>query len=433
MSVVKDLHSEIALLKAGQKSDTSSTPSSHDYGRINKYNSRIKTTNKSGGQVGHKGSTLKMSSKPDKTINYTPKYCKSCGNSLVNSAEKLIRKRQEIVLPPIEPQYVEHRSYECSCSNCGVSTTSEMPIHLTANIQYGTDIQSLVTYLSVYQLLPAKRLQQFLKDFAGIKMSQGTIFNILASMSKKAQPTYEIIKEQLESAKWLGGDETGFHVNKSKAWFWIFQNDKLTYIKASATRGYQTIIDTFEDGFPNSVYVTDSLAAQLKVNSLAKQLCLAHLSRELKKFEEVFDSDWASQMKKLFKETIDFKKEILPIEYPLINAKVVEFEDELSQILALDFTKNHKKEKAFINRLKKMRDAVFTFLYYEDVPPDNNGSERGIRNIKVKMKISNQFVSFIFAQHFAVIRSVIDTTIKNGMEVFHALNNLALQEVRPAE
>ncbi len=49
------------------------------------------------------------------------------------------------------------------------------------------------------------------------------------------------------------------------------------------------------------------------------------------------------------------------------------------------------------------------------------------------MKISNQFKSYEFAQHFAVIRSVVDTTIKNGQDVFNVLTNLANQELLAAE
>ena len=58
------------------------------------------------------------------------------------------------------------------------------------------------------------------------------------------------------------------------------------------------------------------------------------------------------------------------------------------------------------------RQNLFTFLYIENVPPDNNGSERAVRNIKVKQKISGQFKIDKTAQNFAQIRSVIDTTIK---------------------
>ncbi len=308
-----------------------------------------------------------------------------------------------------------------------------MPSHLKANIQYGKNIQALVSYLSVYQYIPANRLKQFLKDFANLNISEGTIFNILAKMSNNAQPVYEQIRQKLQTAKYVGSDETGAHINKAKAWFWIFQNNALTYIHASYSRGYKTILESFSDGFPLSVYVSDSLAAQLKIKSLAKQLCLAHLLRELKNFEEVFNSKWATKTKTLFKEAIDYKKQMQELDYYLENPIIQEFENKLSKLLEVNFTSKHKKEQAFIKRLRRRRDAIFTFLYYKEVPPDNNASERGVRNIKVKMKISNQFKSYQFAQHFAVIRSVVDTTIKNGQDVFNTFINLASQDICTAE
>ena len=121
------------------------------------------------------------------------------------------------------------------------------------------------------------------------------------------------------------------------------------------------------------------------------------------------------------------------IDYFQVSKKVKEFENKLSELLEYDYSNKHKKQKAFVNRLLKNRNNILTFLYYHEVPPDNNGSERAIRNAKVKMKISNQFKSYEFAQHFAVIRSVIDTTIKNGQDVFGALTNLANQSLMPAE
>jgi len=54
----------------------------------------------------------------------------------------------------------------------------------------------------------------------------------------------------------------------------------------------------------------------------------------------------------------------------------------------------------------KCRDYIFTFLHMPQVPPDNNSSERAIRNIKVKQKISDQFKSPNGAFIFAVLRSV---------------------------
>jgi len=67
------------------------------------------------------------------------------------------------------------------------------------------------------------------------------------------------------------------------------------------------------------------------------------------------------------------------------------------------------------------RQHLFIFIFLEQVPPDNNASERAIRNVKVKQKISGQFKIPKAAQNFAKIRSIIDTTIKNQMDVLESL------------
>ncbi len=70
---------------------------------------------------------------------------------------------------------------------------------------------------------------------------------------------------------------------------------------------------------------------------------------------------------------------------------------------------------------KNGRDSIFLFLYNQFVPPDNNSSERAIRNIRVKTKVSTYFRRLVGANRFAVIGSVIDTAIKNNQRIFNAL------------
>lgn len=434
LSLIKDLQTEIKLLKNGRKSDTSSTPSSQDYGRSNKCNLREKTNRKSGGQSGHKGSSLKMSENPDEIQKHIPKYCKQCGEGFnAESIFELHQRKQEVVIPPIKPRYIEHQSYRCTCSKCDTQTTTDLPLHLKANIQYGANIQALIAYLSVYQYMPSNRIKKYLQDIMNIPISEGTIYNIIESLSNKARPIYEVIKERIATSNVVGGDESGVKINGEKAWFWVFQNSLCTFIKVAYSRSYQSIIETFSNGFPESIYVSDSLAAQLKINTKAKQLCLAHLMRELKNFENALNCTWSTKLKQLFKDAISYEKQMKMNDYLGTNQKVKEFEDQLTELLGIDYSGKHNKLKAFIKRLIKNRDSIFTFLYYREVPPDNNGSERAIRNAKVKMKISNQFKSFEFANHYAIIRSVIDTTIKNSKNVFQALSCLAKQKLIIAE
>ena len=80
---------------------------------------------------------------------------------------------------------------------------------------------------------------------------------------------------------------------------------------------------------------------------------------------------------------------------------------------------------SFQKRITKYRDHVFTFLYHPDVPANNNASERAIRNVKVKQKISGQFKILSAAENFAILRSIIDTAIKNKQNVVGALSVIA--------
>ena len=97
----------------------------------------------------------------------------------------------------------------------------------------------------------------------------------------------------------------------------------------------------------------------------------------------------------------------------------------LKNVLEQPRDKTHKELHTFYKRISKERQHLFTFLFLKEVPPDNNASERAIRNIKVKQKISGQFKTSKAAQNFAVIRSVIDTTIKNSCNVLQALIAIA--------
>ncbi len=132
-------------------------------------------------------------------------------------------------------------------------------------------------------------------------------------------------------------------------------------------------------------------------------------------------------MKQLLLDAIALKKQLGPDDYLHPPATVMQMEERLTQLLQHDHSTAHKKIRAFIKRLIKNRNSILTFLHHAKVPPDNNGSEQAIRNVKVKTKISGQFRSQRGAARFAILRSVIDTTTKNARNVFEALkllNNL---------
>jgi hypothetical protein len=95
----------------------------------------------------------------------------------------------------------------------------------------------------------------------------------------------------------------------------------------------------------------------------------------------------------------------------------------LDRLLSDNISKEHEEVKSFHKSMTKHKDKLTTCLYHVEVPTTNNASERAIRNIKVKQKISTNFRSWKGAENFTIIRSMIDTTIKQNLDPLKVLFN----------
>jgi transposase len=123
-------------------------------------------------------------------------------------------------------------------------------------------------------------------------------------------------------------------------------------------------------------------------------------------------------------EALQLKRELLPVDYLQPVEKREQLEIRLDELLQQTLNPKDEKLVTFQNRLTEYRQHLFRFLYSYDVPPNNNASERAVRTFKVKQKVSGLFRSTNGALAFAVIRSVIDTAIKNSQNVWTALNSI---------
>ena len=415
------LEERIRLLENGRKSTTSHTPSSQEIGRSNTKSLRSKSDKPTGGQSGHEGNTLLCKAVPDAILPHIPNYCTECGLSLSGIASVVEECRQEIVIPPIRAQYLEHVSHSKVCS-CGNKCVGSFPEGINAPIQYSGQIGAMVAYLNTFQYLPYKRITLLMQDLFGISMSEGTVDNLLERMTQKAMPSYQIIQQRIQLEDVVGGDETGASIGGKKGWMHTWQSAKLTFIAASMNRGFQTMLQYFPKGFPQSVYVSDCWAAQLKVPAKLHQLCMAHLMRELNNFVEALDCKWSVDMKALITDAIVLKQQLSITDYKQPCQQTIDIQKRLGTLLKKhENASANKKVQAFIKRLEKHQKSILTFLYHHHVPPDNNASERAIRNVKVKTKVSGQYRSQRGAERFAILRSVIDTIRKSNNNAFEGL------------
>lgn len=426
--IIKTLLSKISSLEARldrfenpKNSRNSSIPPSHDYSRPLKTRSlREHSGKKPGGQPGHEGTTLEMVEKPDKYIEHIAQYCTCCGLDMSQIQSEFVERRQEVVLPVIQPIFIEHQVFQRTCT-CGNTVIAEFPSGITPGISYGENVENLAAYLNVRQFVPFSRLAEMFRYVFHMPISEGALVKAINRVTKKAIPAYELIRNRAKTADVNGADETGMKINGKKGWFWTLQGKLFTFIIASLNRGAETLYQHFPDGFAFSVLVHDCWRCYFKVDAVAHQICLAHLLREFNHISDCYKLKWATDFQQLLVETIAFKKTLRPEDYHKTINQRTEFEERLDRLLQGTIKKKHPIAISLQNRLIKYRQHIFTFLYYYQVPPDNNGSERAIRNVKVKQKISGQFKSLKGAESFAILRSVIDTAIKNNLNPLHSL------------
>ncbi|MFT6809605.1 MAG: transposase, partial [Saprospiraceae bacterium] len=282
-AMVQSLMLRISELEHNKNSKNSATRPSEDPNRKKHIKSlREKSDKKPGGQLGHKGHTKKMIDTPNEIIDHKPQYCEHCSHPLSGKIE-LARRKQVVDIPPIEVICTEHSVYSGICACCQKKTTSPFPEGVKGNVSYGPNIEALTLYMNVRQYMPYEGMQELFRQVFHVDISQGRLVNFIKRAALKAAPVYEHIhiKLLIEQSKCVGSDETGCAVNGQRHWYWTWQNEEMTYIVASPTRGFATVEQELPRGLPNTILVSDCLAPQLKQSCKAHQICIAHLYRDL--------------------------------------------------------------------------------------------------------------------------------------------------------
>ena len=263
-----------------------------------------------GGQSGHEGTTRKKVEMPDEIQEVSSRYCSECGRDLSGVEGELDYVSQEIDLPQIQPIYRERRFYKKVCS-CGCCNRDYAPCRRGGNaIVFGKNIRAIATYLSVVQCMPYERLQSFFETMFNVRISQGTLANIIRDMLEKSRPAIALIERMIKASAVVDFDESGCYTNGKLKWSWIAQTTYLTLVFRGAGRGAKVLEERFGDSLKNMVAVTDRHSAYFAIDFLNNQICLAHLLRNLEYLNDIDKKQtWAKDVQTLLREAIHLRNE----------------------------------------------------------------------------------------------------------------------------
>jgi transposase len=415
---IADLKKEIEGLKhpVPKDSTNSSIPTSKELIKRTR-SQRQKSGKKPGGQPGHQGHRRERNAHPDKMVRIEASHCESCGADLGEVEGTVGQMAQEVDIPAIRPITIEYQQIVKVCG-CGHCNAVALPIE--AEVTIGPQMAALITYFNVEHSLPYGRLTQITEDVLGFAISEGTVANKLERMLIQAKGIIQRIKAHVIASAWTGSDETGTHVAGKKWWQWVWQSPLASYYVVDKRRGYEVVKEHFTETY-QGILIHDCWSAQNNTKASAHQLCHAHLVRNLQYAIDKERSVFAYRVQRLLKKSQQARDAIWQegVTVQRRQAVIRFYQDALKKVLAMALIK--PEERRLQKRLIKHQDWIFTFMSYPDVPPDNNSSERAIKAIKLKDKVSGGFRSEPGASRFAGLLSLTQTLRKQHLPILVSL------------
>jgi transposase len=437
LSRVQDLEARLA-----KDSHNSGKPPSSDGLERKTKSLRAKSGKRPGGQLGHRGETLRLVALPDEVVEHRPAHCHECQTPLAEAAVVLRERRQVHELPSDVRLVVrEHRALHVRCPACAHLTVGAFPSEAPSRAQYGARVRALAVYLVEQQHLPLGRAQQLLADLFGVLLARGTLVGWIQQAARVLHPVEQSLKEALAQAPVLHHDETGVRRAGQLAWAHVTSTSRLTHYTIHAQRGHDAtdaigILPRYR-----GVSVHDGWVGYRPYATRRHALCNVHHLRELTFLEEQYHQTWAKDLKALLREMKAATEQArMQGASHLADTERRGFVKRYQALLATGLAANPPPEQPrppgrrgrlaesptrnLLGRLLLDQDQVLAFLDDLAIPFDNNQAERDLRGLKIQQKVSGCFRSERGAAAYATIRGYLATLRKQGQALLAALDTV---------
>lgn len=417
--------------RLNRNSRNSSKPPSSDPNR--KRESKAKGERKAGGQKGRDGVTLKKVDNPDEVEVIKVdrrKYPRSKYKVVGYEARQVFDIKISRVVTEYRAEVVEDAK--------GNRIVASFPEGVTKAVQYGPDLKAHAVYMSQYQLIPYKRIQEYFEGQIGIPLSEGSIYNFNREAYESLEPFDVRAGEELAKSEVMHVDETSISKNGDRYWLHSASNSLWTYFFPHERRGTEAINSIGILPEFRGILCHDHLKSYYTYSNCTHALCNAHHLRELEGvWEDDNKQEWAKEMKALLKEinratsdaggilgTDESEKYRQRYRTILQNAEAESPPPDETNRKGKRGRVRRTKARNLLERLRKYEGDVLRFMDNKNVPFTNNLAENDIRMTKVQQKISGCFRSLEGAKIFCRIRSYLSTCRKQGVNLSRALQML---------
>lgn len=357
-----------------------------------------------------------------------PFACEQCGADLAAASSRLIGCQRVMDIPPLQAQVIELRRYarQCSCGHCQPDAYPQG--YEEVHQHFGPRIHTFISYFNGTHHIAHDRLQQLMQEVFGLNISAGALVNSLQRTQRHLQPLMETFLATIRQATVVGSDETGLKLAGKRGWLWVVQTPAVSYFAAVDSRAGQVLEDILMDASGIEVWMSDLYSAQLSVNTKRYAICNAHQLRDLQYAIDAGDTVFAPAVQALLRQGLHLSKRRSQLSAHDYQQQVAQLKQTANYFNQLDVL--HPDVQRLQKRFRKHFDAMWLFLEREDVPFDNNASERALRPATTHRKVIGCFRTDEGADAYARYRSLEDTARKQNVPILLALHQVLGQPLR---
>lgn len=401
-------------------------------------NTREKTGKAKGGQYGHEKHVLEPPSEEEitDTIEHKPEkddVCPGCecrSYKYTGNYEDKYEIGYEVVTKKIR-----HRYFECQCRSCGALFHTEYDPNLRGDCQYDANVQATILSMINTTNAAINKIPLFIKGFTGDEVSpcEGYVAKVQKRAAANLLPFREALSRYLISRDLIYWDDTVIMIMTERGCLRYYGDETIAVYFAHKSKDMAGLD---EDGLLNLLSrETKVMHDHNKVNYNKKYIfinieCLVHLMRDLQKNADDTQHTEMLELKNLITDLIRERKllkekgrsRFSSQKINNVKSEIMEMLDRAEKTNAEYHNRFFKKPEAtLIARIRKHYDNYFMWMTDFSIPTTNNLSERSLRPVKSKMKISGQFESEERADDYAIIRTYIETCRRNGINEIEAL------------
>ena len=351
------------------------------------------TGRKPGGQPGHKGTKrdLVAPEQVDVFVKVAAEKCERCESHLIKRVGAPEARRHQVTeLPTVKPHVTEYQLQYGYCRECDDWTCASLPSGVPEG-SFGPRLTAFVSLCTGRFRLSKRQTRDLLGDAFGVDVALGSISNLEQTVSAALAAPVEEARAFVRRQPTVHQDETGWWEGKARAWLWVATTSLVAVFSIVRSRGKEVAKQMLGEHFAGTL-VSDRWCAYNWVDVLRRQVCWAHLLREFEGFlerggeakrigelllsEAFVMFEWWHHARDGTIKRSTFRKKMQPLM------------GEVEQLLAEGAVCPDVKVAGTCREILKLADALWTFVYVEDVPPTNNLAEQDLRHAVIWRKTS---------------------------------------------